>query len=129
MARGKAVEDGVHAGLVEPGLPVEACVARALSTYDREMTLNPDERRDSERQLIPGYVEHGLAELRQYGAPSAYQDRCELRLDDVPVPVIGFIDWRFDDHGLIVDLKTSERLPARLVKKLKLQERRGFVHR
>ena len=85
---------------------------RALSTYDREMTLNPDERRDSERQLIPGYVEHGLAELRQYGAPSAYQDRCELRLDDVPVPVIGFIDWRFDDHGLIVDLKTSERLPS-----------------
>ena len=27
MARGKAVEDGVHAGLIEPGLPVEACVA------------------------------------------------------------------------------------------------------
>ena len=76
------------------------------------MTLNPDERRDSERVLIPGYVEHGLGELRQYGVPSAYQDRCELRLDDVPVPVIGFIDWRFDDHGLIVDLKTSERLPS-----------------
>ena len=30
----------------------------------------------------------------------------------MPVPVIGFIDWRFDDHGLIVDLKTSERLPS-----------------
>jgi hypothetical protein len=30
----------------------------------------------------------------------------------VPVPVVGFIDWRFDNHGLIVDLKTSERLPS-----------------
>ena len=28
------------------------------------------------------------------------------------MPVIGFIDWRFDEHGLIVDLKTSERLPS-----------------
>jgi hypothetical protein len=112
MARGRAVEDGVHAGLMDAALPVDACVKRALATYDREMTLNPDERRDSERLMIPGYVEHGLAELRQYGVPSAYQDRCELRLDDVPVPLIGFIDWRFDEHGLIVDLKTSERLPS-----------------
>ena len=76
------------------------------------MALIPDDRRDGERALIPGYVEHGLGELRQYGIPSAYQDRVELRLDDVPVPVIGFIDWRFDNHGLIVDLKTSERLPS-----------------
>jgi hypothetical protein len=112
MARGRAVEDGVHAGLMDAALPAEACVKRALATYDREMTLNPDERRDSERTLIPGYVEHGVGELRQYGVPSAYQDRCELRLDDVPVPLIGFIDWRFDEHGLIVDLKTSERLPS-----------------
>jgi hypothetical protein len=112
MARGKAVEDGVHAGLIDKALALEACAQRALAAYDREMALNPDDRRDSERALIPGYVEHGLGELRQYGVPSAYQDRIELRLDDVPVPVIGFIDWRFDEHGLIVDLKTSERLPS-----------------
>ena len=65
-----------------------------------------------EREAIRGYVACGLTELRQYGIPTAYQDRVELRLDDVPVPVVGFIDWRFDDHGLIVDLKTSERLPS-----------------
>ena len=113
MSRGKAVEDGVNAGLIEVSLPVEKCIERAVAAYDREMALNADERRDSERLLISGDVEHGLAELRQYGVPSAYQDRIEFRLDDAPVPVIGFIDWRFlDDHGLIVDLKTSERLPG-----------------
>jgi hypothetical protein len=112
MARGKAVEHGVHAGLLDPTLTVARCAAQAVSAFDREMALIPDDRRDCERLLIPGYVEHGLAELRQYGVPSAYQDRVELRLDDVPPPVIGFIDWRFDDHGLIVDLKTSERLPS-----------------
>jgi hypothetical protein len=64
------------------------------------------------KETIPGYVACGLAELRQYGIPTAYQDRVEIFLEDVSVPVVGFIDWRFDDHGLIVDLKTSERLPS-----------------
>ena len=112
MARGKAVEHGVHAGLLDPARPVEECVSEAVRAFDREMALTPDDRRDTEREAIPGYVACGLAELRQYGIPSAYQDRVELRLDNVPVPVVGFIDWRFDDHGLIVDLKTSEQLPS-----------------
>jgi hypothetical protein len=51
-------------------------------------------------------------ELRQYGIPTAYQDPVEISLDDVPVPVVGYPDWRFDQHGLIVDLKTAERLPS-----------------
>ena len=112
MVRGKAVEEGIHCGLVDPARSIEACMATALAAFDCEMALNPDDRRDSERDQIPGYVEHGLAELRQYGAPTSYQDRVEIRLEGVPVPVIGFIDWRFDQHGLILDLKTSERLPS-----------------
>ena len=30
------------------------------------------------------------------------------------MPVIGYIDWRFADHGLIVDLKTTERFPSQI---------------
>jgi len=112
MARGKAVEEGIHVGLTNADLPVRTCVEVALSAYDREMALHPDDRREAERAQIAGYVENGLGELRQYGQPSAYQERVELRLDDVQVPIIGYIDWRFDQHGLIVDLKTSERLPS-----------------
>ena len=112
MARGKAVEEGIHGGLIDPQRALDACVEAALAGFDREMALNPDDRRGGERAQIPGYVEHGLAELRQYGIPSGYQDRVEIRLDDVPVPIIGFIDWRFDQHGMVIDLKTSERLPA-----------------
>ena len=111
-ARGKAVEHGIHLGLLEPTLPFTECVMAAQAAFDREMILNPDERRESERKNIPGYVEHGLKELRQYGIPSAYQEKISVSLKDVPVPVIGFIDWRFDQHGLVVDLKTAERLPS-----------------
>jgi hypothetical protein len=111
MARGKAVEEGINGGLLDPQCPLEACIEAALAYFDREMALVADERRDSERASIAAYVEHGLKELRRYGVPTAYQDRVEMRLDDVPIPVTGFIDWRFDQHGLIVDLKTGERLP------------------
>ena len=111
-ARGNAVERGVHLGLIHPDLPLDACIAEAEAAFDRAMVLNPDDRRASERANLPGYVTHALSELRGYGVPSAAQDRIEIRLDDVPVPVVGYIDWRFDDHGLIVDLKTSERLPS-----------------
>ena len=112
MARGKAAEDGIHAGLIDPALSVDDCTTKALATYDSEMRLVTDDKRESERANIAGYVEHGLGELRQYGIPTGYQQRVEIRLEDVAVPIIGFIDWRYDQHGMVVDLKTSERLPS-----------------
>ena len=76
------------------------------------MALNPEDRRETERANIPGYVTNALAELRPYGTPSAAQDRVEIWLEDIPVAIEGYADWVFDDHGLIVDLKTAERLPS-----------------
>ncbi|MEY4377884.1 MAG: hypothetical protein RJB26_2434 [Pseudomonadota bacterium] len=114
MARGKAAEEGIHHGLLNPQASVEECVAKAMACFDTEMRFSPDEKRERERELVPGYVENGLAELRLYGVPTGYQEKISIELDGVPVPVIGFIDWRFDQHGMVVDLKTTERLPSSL---------------
>ena len=114
MARGKAAEEGVHLGLLDPKLPLEMCVGRALSAFDAEMRFAGDDKREKERDSIPGYVENGLAELRQYGVPSNYQKKISINLEGVPIPVIGYIDWEYAQHGLILDLKTSERLPSQL---------------
>ena len=111
-ARGTAVEWGVHQGLMRADLPVADCIAAAEAAFDREMALNPDHRRHAERSNIPGYVSNALSELRPYGMPTAAQGRVQVWLDDVPVPLEGCLDWRFDEHGLIVDLKTTERLPS-----------------
>jgi hypothetical protein len=112
MVRGRAVEHGVHHGLTKPAADIAEAQAVALAEFDRETALEPDPRREHERSQVAGYVAAALAELRQYGVPTGYQERVEIRLDEVPVPVIGFLDWRFDQHGLIVDLKTAERLPS-----------------
>jgi hypothetical protein len=113
-ARGRAVEHGVNIGLIDPAKSVGDCAAEAIREFNRLTALAGDSRREGERAKIAGYVSGALAELRQYGIPDAYQHRIEIRLDDVSVPIIGFIDWRFSDHGLIVDLKTAERFPAEI---------------
>lgn len=113
-ARGKAVEAGVNIGLFDPSMDVDACIAKAESEFDRETRGCADARCDDERGKLAGYVRGALPELRKYGKPDAdgYQGRVETTMDGVPVPVVGFVDWRYSDKGLIVDLKTSERFPS-----------------
>jgi hypothetical protein len=58
----------------------------------------------------------GLAELRQYGLPAkpenGRQHKLELDIPGVPIPVWGFLDFYWPDHGIILDLKTSSRVPS-----------------
>lgn len=110
--RGDAAEQGINVGLQDPAADVQTCIDMALKVYDTAMAFSADPKRQAERDNIPGYVTHGLAELRKYGVPDAYQHKIEVSLDGVPVPLIGYLDWRFDRHGLIVDAKTSEKLPG-----------------
>ena len=113
-ARGKAVEHGVHLGLKNPRLSIEECIEGAEREFARHTALSTDPRREDERKKLAGWVRGALAELRQYGTPDGFQEKVEVRLDDVPVPIVGYIDWRFSDHGLIVDLKTTERFPSQI---------------
>jgi hypothetical protein len=113
-ARGRAVEHGVHLGLTNVRLSIEACIEGAEREFARETALSTDPNREEQRKKLAGWVRGALAELRQYGTPDGYQEKIELRLDDVEAPLIGYIDWRFSQHGLIVDLKTTERFPSQI---------------
>ncbi len=113
-ARGKAVEHGVHLGLSNSRLSIEDCIEGAEREFIRQTALSADPRREEERKKLAGWVRGALAELRQYGTPDGYQEKIEIRLEGVGIPLIGYIDWRFSNHGLIVDLKTSERFPSRI---------------
>ena len=41
----------------------------------------------------------------------SYQEKGEVPIDDIPVPIMGYIDFRFNDA--IVDLKTTTRMPSK----------------
>jgi hypothetical protein len=110
--RGTAVEAGVTLGLMDPDKPVEDCVKLAQVRFDTLMALSGDPRRDEYGKTIPAMVEQGLEELRPYGVPSRCQGFVEWRPEGVILPIVGYFDFAWDEHGIIVDLKTTGALPS-----------------
>lgn len=117
--RGISAEHGIEHGLFHPDAPVKDCIAMAEAEFDRRMAFSQDPNRQKERDAIPGLVEVGLAELRQYGVPDQVggddrQHKIEVTLEGVPVPFWGYLDFEFSTHGIIVDLKTQLRLASEI---------------
>lgn len=110
--RGTAVEDGVTIGLLNPAMPVDDCANVALKKYDTISALSGDKRREDYRETIPGMVASALTELRPYGIPTATQGFVEWRPEGLKCPIVGYFDYRWEQHGIIDDLKTTEKLPS-----------------
>ena len=112
--RGVAVEDGVTAGLADLAAPVKACIEVAYAKYDLLTAMTPDPRRDQYRKNIPDMVEAALVELREYGTPSKTQGFVELKDASLQLPIVGYYDYEWEQHGLLLDLKTTERMPSQI---------------
>jgi hypothetical protein len=111
MERGKAVEGGIESYLKDEFLGVEEACDQAIKLFNRgTMLISTKEAREKELANIPGMVAQGIEAVKPFGTPVTYQEKIEVMFDDVPVPVIGYIDWTYD--GLIVDLKTTSRMPS-----------------
>lgn len=112
--RGSAAERGIELGLMNPEASLEECQAAAIKEYERLSALSTDPNRDKERDAVPGIVEQGLIELRPYGKPSHTQHKIEWQHPELPLPFIGYIDFMWEEHGIIVDLKTQLRLSSEI---------------
>jgi len=112
--RGVAVEDGVTAGLTNLTAPVKSCVDVALSKYDALTAMSPDPRREKYRDTVSDMVTAALVEMREYGTPSSAQGFVEWRPGDIKLPIVGYYDYQWEKHGIIADLKTTERMPSEI---------------
>ena len=124
MWRGIAVEDGVVVCL--NGGTLTDAVAAALARFDKEITF-ADEKSEKERAAIAPMLELAVAELEQYGKPSFSIDGSQQQVsitckgDGWKIPIIGYLDLVYPDHGLVVDLKTTMRLPSTMMQSHKRQ--------
>jgi hypothetical protein len=109
--RGTAAEAGIVAGLLNPSMPIEDCQAAADFTFLNLTALSRDARVEKERAAVPGIVRVGIERLRPRGVPSATQKRIEVMLPGVPVPWVGWIDLLYEEHQVVVDIKSTLRLP------------------
>ena len=118
--RGTAIESGVSAGLFDPEKPVDDCVAIAVAEYDRLTALSGDPRREAQRKVVQDTVPVALAELRQYGRPTPpeegqHQHRISKPLGEGLPDLVGYLDFYWQEHGLVLDLKTTERVDRKSV--------------
>lgn len=112
--RGTAAEAGIVHGLLDGQADIEACQAVAIQTFDRLTALSPDPRKAKEREAVPLIVARALPELRLYGVPDMVQTRVERELPTVPLPVIGFVDLGWSEHGITLDIKSQLRLSSEI---------------
>jgi hypothetical protein len=110
--RGTAIEAGVVMGLLYLDKPVSECQALAVEKYDSLTALSGDPNRDKEREAVAPTVEVALKELRPYGQPTHTQRRIEKPLGDGLPPLLGFSDIEWEQHGIVLDLKTQLRLSS-----------------
>lgn len=111
--RGTAVEAGIAHGLAT-GAPDEECIKVAKDEFWKLMALSSDPSADKEEAAVPEMVRVGLAELRPYGRPTAAQGKIEHRFDSIAVPFIGYFDFEWSNHNILVDLKTTHALPSKI---------------
>jgi len=110
--RGTAVEAGVTVGLLDQQASLETCTVAAFKKYDQITALSSDKRRQEYRDTIPDMVKSALEELRPYGVPSHVQQFVEWRPEGLKYPIVGYLDFRWEQHGIVDDLKTTEKLPS-----------------
>ena len=112
--RGTAVEDGISHGLFNLDAPLAECSKVALDKFNTLASFISGEKVDKERKAIPDMVEMGLRELRGYGTPSSAQGLISLDYEGLLVPMIGYYDFEWEQHGMLTDLKTTHALPSKI---------------
>lgn len=113
------------------GIAVENVVARVLQGQDYESSLEAETGEYNKKILFMGQVDAreranhiapmsamALEQLKPYGEPEfgANGKQKSIKIvakgDDWELPIIGYLDFHFPKHGLIVDLKTTGRMPS-----------------
>ena len=124
--RGQVVEDAVAATLC--GESITVAIDSAIEDFNKDFDFLHDDaaKADKERDLIKPMTEIAVEELKDLGHPKdtgGAQEKIETAaiFDDWSVPIIGFLDFEFESHGLVVDLKTTTRVPNKMSPEHQLQ--------
>lgn len=122
--RGICTEDGVAACLTGQASEDEA-IALALAKFDKKYLI-ADEKSTKEREVIAPMVRNAVEALKEYGKPE-FIEGAQRKItitaagDNYRIPVIGYLDFVFPENGLVIDLKTTNRIASKMSAEHQLQ--------
>lgn len=113
---GILVEKVVANALLER-MTLDDAIKEAEGVFNKQNALNTNEKDRARVADIRSMSEIAYAELKPYGKPDfdgEEQHKIELMCkgDGWELPVIGFLDFKFPEHGVCIDLKTTLRIPS-----------------
>jgi len=87
---------------------------KKIMNYEKKQgNVFDKEKADTEYNNLERYLEIGIPFYEKLGEPVSYQERVELQYDDLPIPIIGFVDMEYKD--CIRDIKTTAKRPSTLL--------------
>jgi len=122
--RGICVEDAVVATL--QGGSEQDAIKMALEKFDKRFLIG-DDATTKERELIQPMIQLAIEELMEYGRPEFPEEGGQEKIsitakgDGWEIPVIGYLDLVFPQHGVVIDLKTTTRIPSSMSAEHQLQ--------
>lgn len=128
--RGQCVEQAVVTTLL--GESEETAVKAAVERFDRRWMIGSEDS-TKERALIQPMTRIAVDELAALGQPDfpngVDQEKISINANfgDWSIPIWGFLDLVYPQHGLVVDLKTTSRIPSAMSAEHMLQ--RAIYHR
>ena len=119
MWRGIAVEDAIYKKLYDENANIGDLVNYAGAQFDdRFESAQADgievnlSKAKTERDSLKDFVEAGVPVFTKLGQPAANQKKIKLEFEEIPVPIIGYVDLYYD--GVVRDIKTTARLPSKM---------------
>ena len=126
--RGICTEDAVVQTLM--GESETAAIDKALAKFDKRFPIG-DEKTSAERRRITPMTQLAIEELMEFGKPEFpeveegdnLQEKISITAkgDGWSIPVIGYLDLVFPQHGVVIDLKTTGRIPSTMSAEHQLQ--------
>lgn len=116
---GILTEDVVASVLMGASLDDE--IEKAEAEFNRRNVMNASEKDCARVSNIRDMAEQALEVLKEYGEPEFVhtidgrkQQRIELKCngDGWELPLVGYLDFVYPKHGILIDLKTTLRCPS-----------------
>lgn len=123
--RGIVIEDGV-VDVLHRGKALDVAIADAQKSFDKRVILSTPAT-EKERAMIAPCITLATRELAQLGKPDFPDDGGQIggtldcRCDGFTVPFQYFLDLVYADKGLVVDLKTTNRMPTMMASSHQIQ--------
>ena len=116
MWRGTAVDKAITSALLDDLSDNEALLQAQESFRDEkahaianDQPVN-EKKAQAESEAVARYLKIALPFYRKLGPPIESQKKITLEYEWMPVPIIGYIDLKYD--GVVRDIKTVGRLPT-----------------